>query len=105
MEQALRRRHAEQRAHLSGAAGLAEDRDVLRIAAEALDVVAHPLEAGDDVLLSRVARVGESFAAELREVDESEHVQPVRDADDDHVVPAREVGAVVRAAPPGDPPV
>ena len=43
-----------------------------------------------------VAGVGEAFAAELRQVDESEHVQPMGDADHHHVVPARQVGAVVR---------
>ncbi len=96
MKQALRRGHTEQRAHFSRAARLAEDRDVPGIAAEAIDVVADPLEARDDVLLSCVAGVREGLAAELREMDEAEDVQPVRDADDDHVVAARQVGAVVR---------
>ena len=41
-----------------------------------------------------------ALAAELGEVQEAERVQPVRDADDHDVVRAREVGAVVRAAPP-----
>jgi hypothetical protein len=96
MEQALCRRHAEQRAHFAGAAGLAEDRDAPGIAAEARDVVAHPLEAGDDVLLSRVAGAGETLVAELGEMDETEDVEAVRDADDHHVVASRQVGAVIR---------
>jgi len=96
VEQALCGRHAEQRAHFACAAGLTEDRDVLRIAAEAVDVVADPREARDDVLLSGVAGFCEAFTAELRQVDESEHIQPMGDADHHHVVPPRQVRAVVR---------
>ena len=96
MEQPLRRRHAEQRAHLAGPARLTEDRDVPRIAAETRDVVADPFESGDDVLHPRVARLGKAVAAELREIREPEDVQTVRDRNDDDVVLEGEIGAVVR---------
>src|SRR5947208_1308870 len=39
---------------------------------------------------------GIRLAAEIRQVHEAERVQPMRDADDDDIVLAREVGAVVR---------
>ena len=96
MVEALRRGHPEQRAHLARAARLTEDRHVAGIAAERGDVVAHPLEAGDDVAHARVAGVGELLAAKLREVHEAERVQPMRDADDHDVVLAGQVGAVIR---------
>ena len=61
-EQSLRRGHAEQAGDFAAAAGLAEDRHVGRVAAELRDVVAHPLERGDDVEHADVARVGELVA-------------------------------------------
>ena len=96
MEQALGSRHPEQRADFSRAARLTEDRDVRRIAAEARNVVAYPLEARDDVFHPDVGCLAVLLAAERREMQEAERVQPVRDADDDDVVFAGEIGAVVR---------
>src|SRR3989442_4966544 len=42
---------------------------------EAGDVVANPLQAGNDVLHAGVARIGVLFSAELGEVREAEHVE------------------------------
>lgn len=50
MEESARGRHRHQRRRLTAAAGLAEDRDAVGIAAEALDVVAHPRERRDEIL-------------------------------------------------------
>ena len=94
-EQTLRRRHAEQAGDLAAATGLAEDRHVRRVAAELRDVVAHPLERGDDVEHADVARVGE-LVAEMRHVEEPEDAEPMVDTDDDHVVVARQVREVVQ---------
>ena len=44
VEEALRVRHVQHADDFAAAAGLAEDHDVARIAAEALDVLVHPLQ-------------------------------------------------------------
>jgi hypothetical protein len=49
MKQSFRAGHGHQRGDFSTASRLTEDRDELWIAAKAGDVVAHPLERGDDV--------------------------------------------------------
>src|SRR5206468_6228977 len=72
MEQALGSRHPEQRADFSRAARLTEDRDVRRIAAEARNVVAYPLEARDDVLHPDVRRLSVLLAAKLGQIQEAE---------------------------------
>ena len=53
-------RHRHQRADLPAAAGLAEDRDVVRVAAESRDVVAHPLQRRDEVEHAGVAESANS---------------------------------------------
>ena len=66
------------------------------IAAEGRDVVPHPRQREDDVLHADVAGIGPLLAtAEIREVEEAEQVEAVRNRDDDDVLLAREVGAVV----------
>ena len=61
---------------------LPEDGDVSRIAAEALDVVADPFEREHDVLHPDVGRGPELLAADFREVEESERIEPVAPAVD-----------------------
>ncbi len=95
MEQALRRRHCHQRADFSAAAGLAEERDVARIAAEGCDVVAHPFERCDDVEVAQVAGVGVALAAHAREVQVPDGAEPVIDGDDDNVVMSSQPRAVI----------
>ena len=81
---------AEQRADLSAAARLAEDRDVARIAAEARGVVAHPFERGDEIEHADIARLREALAADGRQIEMAEDVEAVIDRDDhDVVAPAR----------------
>ena len=93
-EQSLRRRHAEQARDLAATTRLTEDRHVRRIAAEARDVVAHPLERGDDVEHADVAGIGE-LLVEVRHVEEPEHAEPMVHAHHHDVVVARQVGEVV----------
>ena len=66
---------------------LAEDRDVVRVAAERGDVVTHPLQCGDLVEQRDVARAREAVV-EMVEVREAERAEPVVDGDDDHVAAA-----------------
>ena len=95
MEQPRGRGHGEQRADLVAAARLAEDHDVAGITAEAGDVVAHPPEGGDEVEHPGVAADRERLAAELGQIQVAEGVEPMVDGDDDAVVLAGEVRAVV----------
>ena len=88
-------RHRQQRAHLSAAAGLAEDRDVARIAAEARGVLAHPLQRQHQVEQAGIAGLGEALAAEVRQIEVAEDIQPMIDGHDHDVVAPGEIGAVV----------
>ena len=72
--------HRHQRRDFSAAARLPEDRDEIRIAAEAVDVVAHPLERRDDVEHAGAAGQREVGSHRLAEIGVAEHVQPVIDA-------------------------
>jgi hypothetical protein len=98
VEQVARRRHRQQRAHLPAAARLAEDRHVAGIAAEALDVVAHPLQRRQHVERAGIAGLGESRAAKLGEVHVAEDVEPLIDSYHHDVVMGGEIGAVDRHA-------
>ena len=65
MEEPLRGRHREQRSHFAAAAGLAEDRDGVGIAAELGDVLANPFESVQDVEHAHVARLRKLRTTEL----------------------------------------
>ena len=56
LEQALRQRRCHQRADRERSRRLAEDRDVVGIAAEGRDVLLHPLQRGDLIQQAVVAR-------------------------------------------------
>jgi hypothetical protein len=77
VEQALRGGHGHERRAFAGAAGLAEDHHVSRIAAEARDVVPNPLQRGDEIHLRGVARPRVLRAADLIEIEIAEDVEPV----------------------------
>ena len=94
VEQAGRGRHGHERRALRAAAGLAEDRDVARIAAELLDVVADPPQGQDQIEDAGVARVGERLAADLGQEQVAEHVQAVVHGHHRHVAAAAQTGAV-----------
>src|SRR6202034_2574283 len=81
MKESLRRRHCHEGAHFATSAGLAEDGDVVPVAAEVAYVVAHPLERSDNVEHAQVRR-GRIRLAELGEVEESQGTQPVIERDD-----------------------
>ena len=95
MKQAFGRRHAEQRADLAAAAGLAEDRDVRGIAAEIRRVIAHPFQSQDDIEHAGVAGLRELLATEIGEVQIAEYVEAMVDGDDHDVVLKREIAAVI----------
>ena len=100
VEEALRRRHRQQRAHLAAAAGLAEDRHVARVAAKARDVVAHPLQRRDDVQHAHVAGIRE-LRARRAQIQMPDDVQAMVDAHDDDIAGPRQVRAVVAERRPG----
>src|SRR5581483_11594877 len=95
MEQTLRRTHRHQSAHFSRAARLAEDGDVVRVAAEIGDVVVDPLERGYGVQDAAVACVLELFAADFGEIEKTKRIEAVIDGDRHDVVLVRHVAAVV----------
>ncbi len=97
MEQPLRRREGREHRGLAAAAGLAEDGDVARVAAERADVVAHPFECVHEVAQPEIRRVRELLARarQTRQPEIREGIQPMRDGDHDDVVLPRELGAVV----------
>ena len=96
VKQSFRRGHRHQRADLRATARLAEDRHVRGIAAEASDVVAHPLQRGHDVEHADIDRARILLAADRRHVQIAEDIEPVIDADDDDIAAAAEILAVVR---------
>ena len=72
MEKTLGRGHGEQRADFAASAGLAENRDVIGIAAELGDVPIHPAKSMHDVEHAYFARGSEIRAAQLRQIEEAE---------------------------------
>ena len=101
MEQPFALGHRHQRGDFSTTSRLTEDRDEIRVAAEAGDIVAHPLERGDDVEQARAARQREVGSHRIAEIRVTEHVEPMIDGHDDDVVRLREAGAVENAAGAG----
>ena len=97
VEQALRLRRRAQHADGDAAGRFAEDRHLVRIAAEGRDVLLHPLQAGDQVLQAIVARnVMRRLGAQLRVRQETERSDAVGDADQDHAFPGQMLTVVDR---------
>src|SRR5919205_3853538 len=79
------------------AGGLAEDRDVLRIASERGDVLPHPLEGGYLVHVGVAAlELFRALAAERREGEEAETPQTVVEGDQDDALPGELDSRIVR---------
>ena len=95
VKEAVRGRRLQKGVHLSAAARLAEDRDVVRISAEAGDVVVDPFQGRDHVGGAEVAGVL-ILLSEGGEVEIADAVETVVDGDDDHVAEFRQLHAVVR---------
>src|SRR5690606_36051594 len=93
--EAAPRRHRHQRCYLAAAAGLAEDRDALRIAAEGRNVVAYPLQCRDEILHTGIRCPRPFLATEIGKMQAAEDVQAVRNGYDDHVFLLRQVAAVI----------
>ena len=83
----------QQTLHLSAAAGVAADGDVLRIAAEGGNVLVNPLHCRHQVGNTGVSGVLE-FLAVVLQVHMRQNVQPVVDGDKDDVSVVRQVEAV-----------
>ena len=92
----VRRGHGEQCRHGDAAGGLAEDRDVARVAAEALDVVVDPLQRGDLVQLADVGGRTPGIAAVPAEIEVPERSDAVVDRHHDDVAAFGQRAAVVR---------
>ena len=98
LEQSLRRGRDQLRADTQPAGRLTEDRHVLRVAAEARDVVLHPLEREllvHQAVVAGVVRLGPGAQRGMRE--EAEQAEPVVDRHD-HNTLLDEVDRVVVAA-------
>ena len=94
VEQAVRGGRLHQRPDLHAAARLAEQRDVVRVAAEARDVVVDPLQRRDHIRAAGVAGV-RVFFPERRKVEIAEDIQAVVQRDDHHVAVAAHIFALV----------
>ncbi len=92
VEQDVRGGHGEQCRHGDAAGGLAEDRDVARVAAEALDVVVDPLQRGDLVQLADVGGRTPGIAAVPAEIEVPERSDAVVDRHHDDVTPFGRAG-------------
>ena len=79
MEQTLSLRHAQQRAHLASPARLTEDGDIRGVAAKLTDILLHPLQGLHHIEHAHIAGIL-VFGATSREIQESEDVQSVIDA-------------------------
>ena len=95
VKQAFCRGHRHQGGHFSAAAGLPEDRDIARIAAEIGDVIPHPFERQHDIAMPGVAGIGIFRAADIGEIKIAENIEPMVDRDHNDVAFARHVRAVV----------
>ncbi len=94
MKQSLGGGHGHQRGALRASARVPEDGDVIRIATELLDVVAHPGQCRYEVEHPGIARVGEVGAAEFGQVEVAEGVETMVHGDDDDVSAPAEACAV-----------
>ncbi len=95
VKKSLRGRHGHERANLASASGLPEDRHVGGVAAEIRNIVPHPFERSHQVEHSRIGRVRELVAV-FGEIQISESVQPVVEADQDDITSPGNALAIIR---------
>jgi hypothetical protein len=100
VEQARCLRCGHQEADLAATSGLAEDRDVARIAPEGCGVLANPHERIDKIQQSGVPRTRVPLGSQLVQVQVPEGTQPVVQRDDDDVALRREGSAVEQGRRP-----
>src|SRR5579871_2779761 len=96
MEQALARRHRHHGRDFAATAGLPEDRDVAGVTAKFGDVVAYPLQRGDEIEHAGVACVSE-LGCDFGQIKETECVEPMIERDDNHVASLGKPCAVIFA--------
>ena len=94
LEQAPGSRSSHHSQHFGTAAGLAENRHIGRIAAESPDVVMYPLQRGYQVHDPPVGGVLVLWSVG-RQVQVSEHIQPVIDAHDDDIAELGQPSAII----------
>ena len=87
--------HSGQEADFATASGLPENRDAIRVAAEILDIGLHPVEGEHDIAHADIAGFGVFAAAELGQIQETESVEPVRNAHNDDILGRGQSIAVV----------
>ena len=98
VEEPARERREEQTHDVRAAGRLAEDRDAIRVAAEELDVLLHPLQAGDEIEGAEVAALdfaGRPSPEHCGMREPAEGPEAVVQADDDQAVLRGEQRAVV----------
>ncbi len=95
VEQAVGPGHGQHRGHFAAAAGLPEDHHPVGVAAEALDILPHPLQGCGDVQHAGVARAGELRAQDLAQIGVAQDVQAVGDVDHHHLAAPGQLAAVV----------
>ncbi len=95
VEEPVGAREAKEGGAAHGAGRLAEDRDLVGVAAEGLDLVAYPGERGHLVEEALVAGGGEPLAEAVAQAKEAEGAEPVVDGDDHHVPPPGQGRAVI----------
>src|SRR5688500_9964622 len=98
MKQSSGCRHRHQRRDLRTATGLTEHRDVLRIAAELLRVIAHPGQCLHEIENSHVARTRIGSAADTIEIQMAEDIEPMIDGDHDNIAALTQASAIVYCA-------
>ena len=94
VEEAFRGLHVHHTDDFAAAARLPEDHDVAGIAAEVLDVVVNPLQRHEQICRAGVARLRVLLPIR-RQIERTQDVQPVIDADDHDVAELAEAAAVV----------
>ena len=95
VEEGLRGRHGAEARGFGSAAALAEDHDVVRIAAKCADVAMHPLEAVADVEHALVAGGGILLATQIAQEKKAHQAQAMIGGDDHHIPGARQVAAIL----------
>ena len=93
-EQAFGRGHRQQRGGDARTRALAEDGDIARVTAELGDVVPNPLQSQHQIAQEQVAVDGDVRSRQRRQVQTTQHAEPVVDRHV-HATAARQRGAVV----------
>ena len=95
MKESLGAGHGANDADFASPAGLAENRDVRRIAAKIGDVVVHPSQRGDYIKHSDVSGLRERLACNTAEVEVAKDIQAMIYRHDDDITPHCQMRSIV----------